>query len=78
MPIVSEWDTGYLHRRHGEDFVVALRKAYNRAVIAKARTRLKGSLRPAVRQGTTTKIVLRLTGASALHARAGRRRGVTR
>ena len=59
VPIVSEWDAGYLRRRHGEDFVVALRKAYNRAVIAEARTRLKGSLRPAVRQGTTTKIVLR-------------------
>jgi len=59
VPIVSEWDSGYLRRRHGEDFVVALRKAYNRAVIAEARTRLKGSLRPAVRQGTTTKIVLR-------------------
>lgn len=59
VPIVSEWDAGYLRRRHGEEFVVALRKAYGRAVIAEARARLRGSLRPAVRQGTTTKIVLR-------------------
>ena len=59
VPIVSEWDAGYLRRHHGEEFVVALRKAYGRAVIAEARARLRGSLRPAVRQGTTTKIVLR-------------------
>ncbi len=59
VPIVSEWDAGYLRRRHGEEFVVALRKAYGRAVIVEARARLRGSLRPAVRQGTTTKIVLR-------------------
>lgn len=59
VPVVSEWDSGYLSRRHGEDFVVALRKAYNRAVIAETRARLRGSLRPAVRQGTTTRITLR-------------------
>ncbi len=59
VPIVSEWDTGYLRRRHGEDFVVAVRKAYNLGVIAATRARLKGSLRPAIRQGATTKIVLR-------------------
>ena len=59
VPIVSEWDSGYLSRRHGEDFVVALRKSYNRAVIGETRARLRGSLRPAVRQGTTTKITLR-------------------
>jgi hypothetical protein len=59
VPVVSEWDAGYLRRRHGEEFVVAVRKAYNRGVIARTAARLKGSLRPPVRQGATTKIVLR-------------------
>ncbi|HEX5501355.1 MAG TPA: hypothetical protein VFW96_01955 [Thermomicrobiales bacterium] len=58
-PVVSEYDAGYLRGRHGEDFVVALRKAYNRGVIAAVRRRLRGSLRPAVREGQTTKIILR-------------------
>lgn len=59
VPVVSEWDTGYLRGRHGEDFVVAVRKAYNRGVIAATKARLKGSARPAVRVGNVTRTVIR-------------------
>lgn len=59
VAIVSEWDTTYLRGRHGEDFVVAVRKAYNRGVIAATKARLRGSARPAVRIGNVSRTVIR-------------------
>ena len=60
VPVISEYDRDdVLPRRHGGDFVVALRKAYNRGVIMATKNRLKGSVRPAIKVGNVTRTVLR-------------------